>query len=336
MNMIDELGELALSTRLMRLSEVIRKDITRIYMDHELEFESKWFPVFYVLSQKSPLCVIELAEEIGYAHPSVIALVREMEKKKLVRSVANKTDGRKRMLSLTPKAKTMVDQLKPLWDNFRIVARQIYSKENNLLNAIEATEANLGKVSYYDRYKKMEASVSNQLPPGFEIAHTTQDDLEFIDWMFEEAIAFHQKNNYPVWQKYDEAFLLREIREKQQYKIRIDGHLALIFSVVYSDPMLWRQKEKGNALYLHRIVVNPHFKKRRLFGVLLNWAIHHARVKGIKYIRMDTWGDNPKIIDYYKSFGFRFVENYTTSNSAELPAPNRNLYIALLELEVSD
>jgi hypothetical protein len=46
---------------------------------------------------------------------------------------------------------------------------------------------------------------------------------------------------------------------------------------------------------------------------------------------MDTWAANPAIIDYYKSFGFVAVENYTTPNSSELPVHNRNLALTLLE-----
>src|SRR6185437_13304281 len=115
-NMIDELGELALSTRLMRLSEWTRRDVTKIYREYGIAFESKWFPVLYVLSRRGPLGVVELAQELGYSHPSVIALVREMEKQKLIRSAMSKADGRKRMLELTPKAMEWEKKMQPLWD----------------------------------------------------------------------------------------------------------------------------------------------------------------------------------------------------------------------------
>ena len=46
---------------------------------------------------------------------------------------------------------------------------------------------------------------------------------------------------------------------------------------------------------------------------------------------MDTWAANATIIDYYKSFGFTFIENYTTSDTEELPVHNRNLPLTLLE-----
>jgi DNA-binding MarR family transcriptional regulator len=151
-NMIDELGELALSTRLMRLSEWTRKDVTKIYQEYGLSFESKWFPVLYILSQKAPLSVMELTEELGYAHPSVIALVKEMEKQKLVRSIPSKTDGRKRMLELTPKAIEWQKKMQPLWDRMRLVAARIYNNGSSLLKAIMDVEAALNECSFYDRF----------------------------------------------------------------------------------------------------------------------------------------------------------------------------------------
>jgi ribosomal protein S18 acetylase RimI-like enzyme len=49
---------------------------------------------------------------------------------------------------------------------------------------------------------------------------------------------------------------------------------------------------------------------------------------------MDTWADNERLIDYYKSFGFEFIEYYRTTDAAELPIQNRNLNVALLEMVV--
>lgn len=152
-NIINEAGELAISTRLQRLGDIIRKDATRIYQEHHLDFESKWFSVLYVLMNKTPISVTELAEEIGYAHTSIIALVKEMEKKKLIQSKSDKNDGRRRMLSLTPKAIQMESEMKKLWDNLEIVLKDISA--NGLLTAVEETEKRLKKVSFYERYNEL-------------------------------------------------------------------------------------------------------------------------------------------------------------------------------------
>ena len=69
---------------------------------------------------------------------------------------------------------------------------------------------------------------------------------------------------------------------------------------------------------------------------VLNWVTQFARENSLKFVRMDTWADNLKIIEYYKSFGFQFIENYQTTNAVELPIQNRNLNVALLQLELKD
>jgi hypothetical protein len=65
--------------------------------------------------------------------------------------------------------------------------------------------------------------------------------------------------------------------------------------------------------------------------LILEWSVNHVKEKGLQFVRMDTWGDNQKIIDYYMKFGFSFVENFTTPDTEELPVHNRKLKLALLE-----
>lgn len=69
---------------------------------------------------------------------------------------------------------------------------------------------------------------------------------------------------------------------------------------------------------------------------MLNWAKQLALQKYLKFIRIDTWAENNRLIDYYKSFGFEFIENYTITDAAELPTPNRNLNVALLEMKLNE
>ncbi|MGM5629847.1 hypothetical protein O2K51_03010 [Apibacter raozihei] len=61
----------------------------------------------------------------------------------------------------------------------------------------------------------------------------------------------------------------------------------------------------------------------------------YAKNNKIDNIRMDTWADNQRLIEYYKSYGFQFVENHKTPNEPELPIQNRNLEIILLEIDLT-
>jgi ribosomal protein S18 acetylase RimI-like enzyme len=166
-----------------------------------------------------------------------------------------------------------------------------------------------------------------------EIKHTNKDDLPLIYELFEHSIQYQEKNNVPVWKHYDRGAIVRDIENGNQYKIIVDGITAIVFSVAYSDKIIWRERDKDDAVYLHRIVVNPEFKGRKLFGLILEWSINHVKERALRYVRMDTWGDNEKIIDYYKSFGFEFIEYFTTPDTEQLPVHNRNLRLCLLEFQ---
>jgi ribosomal protein S18 acetylase RimI-like enzyme len=164
-----------------------------------------------------------------------------------------------------------------------------------------------------------------------EVIHTEKSDLEQIFELFEHSINYQEKKGYPVWRNYDKNAIIKDIENKSQYKIVIDSKPAIVFSVRYTDKIIWRELDKGNSIYLHRIVVNPAFKGQKLFGSILDWAIEHSKQKALSNIRMDTWAANPTIINYYTSFGFTIIENYTTPDSEELPVHNRNLALTLLE-----
>ena len=167
---------------------------------------------------------------------------------------------------------------------------------------------------------------------NFKIVNTTKEDLDKILWLFEQAMDLQGKNGYKVWSGIDKIALEKDIENGLHYKIVRDNDILCIFSVQHNDPFIWRDRDQNDAIYLHRIVVNPNFKGQRLFEKVLNWARHFARQKNLSFVRMDTWADNEKIIDYYKSFGFEFIEYYKTTDASELPIQNRNLNVALLEM----
>ena len=165
----------------------------------------------------------------------------------------------------------------------------------------------------------------------FQIVNSEPADLPFIFELFEHSIGYQQAKGYPVWKDYDKGAIIKDVTDKNHYKAVNKDGIGIVFSVGYQDKVIWREYDKGDSIYLHRIVVNPAFKGQKLFGLIVEWAIGHIKVKGLKSIRMDTWASNTTIINYYKTFGFNVIENYTTPNSPELPVHNRKLALTLLE-----
>ena len=179
------------------------------------------------------------------------------------------------------------------------------------------------------------ASIIYKVSPGETIVNTTEDDLDTVYRIFDEAVQYQKRNNYPDWENYDKDVFKDDIRNQLHYKIVIDQHyIACVFSIRLTDKIIWRERDMDDAIYLHRIAVNPAFKGQRQFQKILDWSIEYAKQLGRQFIRMDTWANNPKIIEYYKGFGFVFLENFTTPDTEELPKHNRKLTLALLEYKI--
>lgn len=162
MNIINESGILAISTRLQRLSEQLRKDGALFYKSYGIDFEPKWFPVIYTLHHKGVLSVVEIANEIGYTHPSTISLLKELEKQKLIRSKKDKVDERKRLIVLTAKGQELISQMEPVWAVMTQVLSDIADNQNNLLKAIDEAENKILHQSFLQRALQLKSEKENQ------------------------------------------------------------------------------------------------------------------------------------------------------------------------------
>ncbi|WET49998.1 MarR family transcriptional regulator [Chryseobacterium indologenes] len=158
MNVINEAGILAISTRLHRLSEQLRKDGALIYKAFGIDFELKWFPVIYTIYQRKLASVVEIANEIGYTHPSTITLLKELEKLNILEWKKDQCDERKRLFLLTPKGNELVEKMKPVWELVTVVLSEIADNENNLLKAIDEAEEKIASQSFYQRALQLKNS----------------------------------------------------------------------------------------------------------------------------------------------------------------------------------
>jgi ribosomal protein S18 acetylase RimI-like enzyme len=169
-----------------------------------------------------------------------------------------------------------------------------------------------------------------------EILPTVGDDTPRIFELYDKAIAFQQTVFDKTWISFAPEQVATEIAEQRLWKIIDDDQIANIFSITYSDPILWGERSNAPAIYIHRIVTNPEFRGRGYVHAITDWAKQHAKEKGLRYVRMDTWSDNKKLSDYYQSFGYKFLGNVTPEESDTLPPHYRGLSLALLEIDLND
>ena len=114
MSVFEQLGSLALATRLKLLSESLAKDVAGVYRQLDIPFEPRWFTLFWTLKQKPAITITELAQELRQTHAAAVQLTNLLEKKGLVFSSKDKNDERRRQVSLTDKGLKLFEQVVPV------------------------------------------------------------------------------------------------------------------------------------------------------------------------------------------------------------------------------
>ena len=183
---LEKSKSLVLGNLLQRLTENLRKEAQLSYRSQNIDFEPKWFPVIYVLSQRKAISVVELSQEIGYSHPTTISLLKELEKKELIGSAKDAKDERKRLITLTEKANELIQQLQPLWAIMTQALVELTDTENNLYKAINEVNQNLKTKNLFDRMTTIKEM--NQYTPEKTIANDIK--VEKIEDPKLESIAF--------------------------------------------------------------------------------------------------------------------------------------------------
>jgi len=147
-----ELKGVALASRLRRLLNQLHVDGERVYRELGLDFKPKWFPALHLLSQMSPLSMTEISRQMCMSHPSSIEIVNELIRAGLVKSRKSNLDGRYRELSLTNKGEQICEELRPVWDAFRVAGEEANVENgNNFLEALGKLESALEGLSMYER-----------------------------------------------------------------------------------------------------------------------------------------------------------------------------------------
>ncbi|WP_160138299.1 MarR family winged helix-turn-helix transcriptional regulator [Chryseobacterium sp. c4a] len=151
---IKELGYKALDSRLKRISDRMAHDVRKFYKEFGIDVEPNWYLVFMLLQQRGVISITDIAEPLGYSHPSVVIIVKKMTEKGYLIIKKDATDKRKQMISLSPKAIEMLPQLEQIWDSCEKSILQLLSEDLSIFSYLDAIDQELKEESFHNRFKK--------------------------------------------------------------------------------------------------------------------------------------------------------------------------------------
>lgn len=168
-----------------------------------------------------------------------------------------------------------------------------------------------------------------------KIHNSTKEDLPEIFRLYGLATEF-QKRIFPdnTWPTFELELVETEIREQRQFKIVVDKQIACVWAITFSDPQIWEERDKDPSIYIHRIATNPDFRGRQFVSEIVEWARGCAKSHRKKFIRLDTCGDNRRLIEHYVNCGFDFLGIVRLENPDKLPSHYQDADVCLFEINI--
>lgn len=296
MTFLRENNEKTFASRLKSLSDLLMWDVKRFYDSMNIQFEPRWFPVIYLLKEKGPMSVTELAKELFQSHSAINQTLHILEEKGMIESKKDNNDERKRMIQLSKKGKEGIKKLMPLWDViFKANQELLNSNAPNFIAELNNLEKALSEKSLYKRIvESYNTQNSKVIIKGYKRNLKEHFYLLNKQWI----------EKYFKLETADLAILSNPealIKNKGEiYFAEYNGKIAGTYALLPADE---------DTLEFLKFAVDQAFQKLGIGTALLNSAISRATKLKVKKVILYT---NPSLIEannLYIKNGFYYVEN---------------------------
>jgi ribosomal protein S18 acetylase RimI-like enzyme len=114
----------------------------------------------------------------------------------------------------------------------------------------------------------------------------------------------------------------------------INNEIACLWAITFEDEQIWEEKNKDSAIYIHRIATSPNFQGNNLISKIVEWAVQYAKSIDKQFVRLDTLGNNIRLIEHYKNAGFEFLGMFDLKNTDGLPEHYQNVPACLFQIDL--
>lgn len=303
MSFFDNVGKMALGSRLRFLTEKITEDAGQIYEMYGIDMNPKWFPVFYVLSAGEAKTITAIAKEIGHSHPSVSKIISEMVDKGLIKEKKDKADGRKNMVSLSTKGKEITEKIKAQ-----------YTDVNNAIEAIAAETRHdlwkaIGEWEFLLEQKSLLRRVQEQKK------ERESRDVNIVEYTPAYQQAFKDLNVewISTYFKMEEADY-KALDNPESYILANGGHILV---ALYEDrPVgvcaLIKMNDPQYEYELAKMAVSPSAQGKSIGWLLGNAILDKARSLGAHKVYLESNTILKPAINLYYKLGFERVVGHAS------------------------
>lgn len=296
MDFFERTGVMALGSRLRRLSDRITRDSAKTYDMQGLEFEPRWFPVFFVLSKEGPTPVSALAEKIGQSHASVSQIARQMKKTGLIRKQRSTADGRQTVLQLTEKGADLVGPMEELYRHVENGVIDLLSEtEHHIWQAINDLEKALDRKDLFSRVRDIKREYDREQVEIVEFAPQYALDFRNINVQWIETYFKMEKEDYKALDA-PETYILKPGGAilMALYRGKAVGTCALI-------------SKGGDTFELAKMGVLPEARGQQIGWKLGRAALEKAKDMGARRVYLESNTSLTPALNLYYKLGFQRI-----------------------------
>ena len=285
---LTDLKYLGLISRIKRLSDNTLTDGRKLYRYIDLGIEPNWFLIFGIIIEKGESSVSEISSILKFAHPSIIAIVKKMEKAGYLEIQSSTVDKRKQIIKLSEKATQQLPEMQAVWKACEQAVASLFT-DDTFLGELKKLEAALEKESFFDRV----------------LNHLTQDDIRIRPFALTDTKQFALLN-----QRWLKKYFSLEAPDKvvlknpTQHIIGKGGH---IFMADYRNQAVGTVAllpQNNLEVELCRMAVDPDFQGKGIGKKLLEKAIDLAKEASYDSIILYSNTQLEAAVHLYKKLGF--------------------------------
>ncbi|TDX09691.1 bifunctional helix-turn-helix transcriptional regulator/GNAT family N-acetyltransferase [Flavobacterium sp. S87F.05.LMB.W.Kidney.N] len=303
MEFFNKVGKVALGSRLRLMTASFTDDAAKIYELYGIDFNPKWFPVFYTIAEDRERTITEIANEIGHSQPSVSKIIQEMIGAGILEEGAKTDDKRKNNVVLTEKGLLISNKIKnQLLDIDVAVEGLISEAKHNLWAAIEEWEFLLQQKSLFKRVSDQKKIIESK-------------DVEIVEYKPEYKEAFKSLNEEWISTYFEmEEADYKALDNPEDYILNKGG--KILVALYKNEPVgvcaLIKTKNPEYDFEMAKMAVSPKAQGKNIGWLLGKAIVDTAKELGAKKIYLESNTILKPAINLYYKLGFEKVFGLST------------------------
>lgn len=287
---LSELGLNAVVTRLKRVSDAMLHDGKRMYKELGMDIEPNWFAVFKLLRRREKITITKIADAIGLSHPSVISIVNKMSDAGYLKESRSKDDSRKRILSLTAKAKRKMPKFEQVWDAGTAGFKKMMN-DRDIIGMLDVLETRIAERGFRERTIAELEKIKSTEVVEFEDKYAG----DFARLNYEWIAKFY------IVEEHDHD----QLDNPRQYVIDKGGQIffALVDGEVAGTVAMIRVNY--DVFELAKMAVSPQFQGCKIGEKLMQACVDFAERENAPFIVLESNTKQFAAINLYRKFGFK-------------------------------